>query len=242
MPDVIAAYCVPPIHEGIVHVPFISSLMNTISYDSIHNRRLITVLTATNAYIPQARHEAVDGRGEGEKHEPGFMDFDAEWLWFLDYDLVFSPDTLDSLLAVAEQIDADILGGLYFNRFADGRVWPIWLEGTEVVESQPIGYVTAGELRECATVGMGLTLIRRRVFERLRQIHAQDPWYAFGHDLVPNHNGGYLRAGEDVTFCRRARAAGFKVHGTASAFAEHIKTTRWTAENAGREAREVAPL
>src|SRR5207249_8752242 len=83
MGDVVAAYCVPPIHEGMVHTPFVASLMNVVSYDSNHGRRLLTVMVATHCYIPQGRMDIV-------------KDFlampDAEWLWFLDYDLVFAPD------------------------------------------------------------------------------------------------------------------------------------------------------
>ena len=75
---------------------------------------------------------------------------------------------------------------------------------------------------ELGSCGMGCTLIHRNVFEKLQQILSDDPWPWFGHDIIQTVRGAE-RAGEDVTFCKRAREAGFKIVGHCGVTVEHYK-------------------
>lgn len=56
-------------------------------------------------------------------------------------------------------------------------------------------------LQEIGSVGMGVMLIKKRVFAKLSEPWFETPWR---HD-----KRGYI--GEDVYFCNKARDAGFKI-------------------------------
>ena len=65
---------------------------------------------------------------------------------------------------------------------------------------------------------MGFTLIHRSVLEKLAVEYADDPWHYFGHDIINNSH-----VGEDLTFCNRARKAGFSVWGHGGVLLGHTK-------------------
>lgn len=224
----VAGVCVPPIHEGMEHTPFANAFMSALQFELTEGKNLVNPfrITSTHCYIPQGRMDVVKS----------FLETDAAWLWFLDYDLVFPPISLDTMLKVIETAEPDIkiLGALYFNRFDDGNLWPIWTQPANGLEFTNIPSVQLGELRKVSGIGMGCTLIHRDVFEAMAVKYAPDPWYAFGHDLIQDpRDGSFMRAGEDTTFCRRAAELGFDIYGTASVICEHIKTTRFTWNNVG---------
>ena len=119
----------------------------------------------------------------------------AEWIWFIDDDHRFPPDTLTRLLSH----NVDIVSGLYLQRVApytphrydreeaNGALWPKLL--------------TQGEsgLDEVLSTGAGCLLVRTSVFEKLER-----PYWRLGQ----------IRSdvwSDDFDFCRRARAAGFKI-------------------------------
>jgi GT2 family glycosyltransferase len=56
-------------------------------------------------------------------------------------------------------------------------------------------------LQEVGSIGTGIMLIKRRVFEGM-----SEPWF----DMPWQTTRGYM--GEDVFFCRKARELGFKVY------------------------------
>jgi hypothetical protein len=112
---------------------------------------------------------------------------EAQWLLFVDADMTPPPDTVERLL----QHDVDIVGAMYF-----GRVPPFRAEFEPLVgQVFPISAGAMG-LRPVTWVGAGCLLVRRRVFEQLRP-----PWFRFDA----------LGANEDLDFCARARAAGFRI-------------------------------
>jgi hypothetical protein len=57
-------------------------------------------------------------------------------------------------------------------------------------------------IEEVGSIGMGVMLIKRKVFEALTEPWFETPWR--------NDKRGYV--GEDVFFCRKAQAAGFKIY------------------------------
>ena len=146
----------------------------------------------------------------------------ADWLWVLDTDIEFAPDTCARLLAVADPVEAPIVAAAYWQNYdEDGRAltWHAATpEGLRLFRSLP---QLDGPI-EIGSCGMGCTLIHRSVFERLSEAHRDDPWRWFGHDIIP---GLEERAGEDVTFCMRARDAGFRIVGHCGVTVEHFKPT-----------------
>ncbi len=231
--DVAVAYCVPPILSGLVHLPFVRSLYRVMAYDGGHNQRIANVIDSVHAYIPEARSQAVRNFLE--------LPAEVEWLWFLDYDVVFNPDALDKLLAVADPVTHPIVCALYFIRMADDKIWPGWLEeNPETGEPRNVSTVVAGELREMLGVSMGCTVIHRSVFTKLQEIYSPDPWPWYGHDLVHARDGRTLRASEDHTFCMRARKAGFSCWGYGGVHVDHVKTEMISWHSFGRDDEAVS--
>ena len=120
---------------------------------------------------------------------------EAEWIFFLDDDLLFEPNCLNKLL----ERNVDAVVGLSLRRSVpffplayrgqkeDGRCTPITLTSE-----------TSGLIEIDAATAGGL-LIRRNVFEKM-----QEPYFKMAQ--IPGSD-----AGEDLWFCMNMRKAGFKL-------------------------------
>ena len=207
--DVVLAFC----HNGTVATAFMQACFQAINYDSLHNRRILTMSAVQSAYIASSRSLIC----ERFLKEP-----DLRWLWFVDNDVIFPSDALDRLLAVADPKDKAIVGGSYPNIFDDG-IHSTWL--TVAAEDQslhPIHEIPETGMIKVASVGMGCTIIHRNVLEAIGKEYADDPWPFFGHDVITNGNENG-RLGEDVTFCMRAKGVGFSTYGLADLSLDHLK-------------------
>lgn len=111
----------------------------------------------------------------------------ADHLLFIDSDMRFPPDTLDRLLAR----DCAIVGANCTSRTQNR---PTARRGASSVSSAGKTGIEAVDV-----LGFGVTLINTQVFRVLTE-----PWFAMPWD-------GTKHVGEDVYFCREARAAGFKI-------------------------------
>ena len=141
----------------------------------------------------------------------------AAWLWFMDDDHVFAPDTLLRLLARLK--DAALVQPLVVSRrsphhaivFEDVPVEPT-MSDAELVASylahsrfaalapHQRGLVDVGH---CGTGGL---LVDAKVFKAL-----DPPWFEFGKFHHASNVGVAGRSvGEDTWFCLRARRAGFR--------------------------------
>jgi GT2 family glycosyltransferase len=109
-------------------------------------------------------------------------------LLFVDSDMVVPPDLLIRLI----EADKDIVSALAFRR-TPGYEPCIFKECSETDAKFYLDYPKG--LIEVEGVGMACTLIKRKVFETV-----PGPWF-FPHKTL----------GEDLSFCVRARKAGFKI-------------------------------
>ena len=124
---------------------------------------------------------------------------DAEWIWYVDDDQLFPPDTLLKLLAR----NVDVVSGLnirrdppfapylYDKETANGAVW------TKHLNSGDAG------LQSMLATSAGCLLVRTQVLKAL-----EPPYWRLGQIGGLN---GTEHAGEDLDFCRRVRANGFKI-------------------------------
>lgn len=206
-PSVHLGFC----HTGTVYTPFMLSILAWERYEVQTNGRLPAYSAVKHVIIGESRNQLARQ----------FLDTDSEWLWVLDPDIQFQPDTLDRLLAVADPQQAPIVAAAYWNEYDGGKRCLTWhaatKEGLRLFRKLPGEQVIV--LGSC---GMGCTLIHRSVFEKLQKKFRHDPWPWFGHDVIQTSNGTE-RAGEDVTFCVRARKAGFRVVGHCGVTVEHYK-------------------
>jgi hypothetical protein len=148
-----------------------------------------------------------------------FLESENEWLLMVDWDITYEPTAVYDLLDAADPLERPIIAGCYVTYFGGGaQLRPCWMTEVEGEPFAAMDRVTIGEIVECTAVGMGFTLIHRSVLEDLAKIHGDDPWHFFGHDVI---NGS--RVGEDLTFCQRARDAGFRIWGHGGVLLGHTK-------------------
>lgn len=123
----------------------------------------------------------------------------------IDCDMVFPRDALQKLLAA----DKDIVGANYLARgqFAtqDRPWWVIKFVDENNVPKLVLPQDYPDELFECAAVGLGFTLINMRVFEKL-----SEPYFETDYTGKTGSQTADFRT-EDVVFCEKVRAKGFKV-------------------------------
>jgi hypothetical protein len=134
----------------------------------------------------------------------------AEWIFWLDDDLLFRPDVLVKTLTRQAETGADVLIGLsLFRRVQEGAFWPIWsLQGPndDRVLWQQVTEIQTGPngLMRLGAGTNGGMLVQRRVYEAIGQPYARtlpdDPF----HPSV------------DIDICWRAQRAGFEVWGDPS--------------------------
>lgn len=126
-----------------------------------------------------------------------------QWLFCLDSDMVPPPETILQLLAARQ----DIVTAVYVNRADPYKI----VCGTQHPESghlEPLSKLGGEEpLKEVEYAGTACLLVRRRVFETLK-----DPWFEARADGT----------GSDIAFCDKARAHGFRIYCDTRLWVGHI--------------------
>jgi len=207
------------------------SMMALVGFDSAGAGRLkapggyLAIKYGTGGLI-EARNQAV--------HE--FLEDypDADWLFWLDTDMGFSPDALELLVAAADPELRPIVGGLCFAQREDEsdgmggwRVQPTPTIYDWITLADQSGYAVRWDyprdtVTQCHATGSACVLIHRRVLEAMRdEFHT---WY----DRVPNPSTKQLFS-EDLSFCVRAGALGFPVFVDTRVKTSHYKH-QWVAE------------
>lgn len=120
----------------------------------------------------------------------------GDWIWFVDDDHTFPPDTLMRLLSG----NVDIISPLCLSRKPPFRAYAYRVNpDTGRYDGVPYTTLPSTGIHAYDAVGSGALLVRRRVFEAL-----QYPWFEEGK-TSPD------ALGEDLYFCSKAREAGFSI-------------------------------
>lgn len=120
------------------------------------------------------------------------LDEGATHLMFIDSDISFPANAIQQLL----DHDLDVVGGLYF------RKRPPHMPTFSQVIGKKITFPTTfprKDLFEVFGIGTGFLMINTKVLKKI-----QPPWFFFG-----NYHGQAI--GEDIYFCRKAKAKKFGV-------------------------------
>lgn len=224
--EVVAAW----VHPTEVDASFMHSMLALVGRELLGEQRLLQWMPTRcgSGGIIAARNEVASA----------FLESESEWLWWVDTDMGFAPDALDRLLAVADPESAPFVGGLCFaqmERAPDGmggfvtEIIPAlyqWHEGSDGRS----GFVSwrnypRNTVAEVAGTGSAFVLIHRTVFEKVAEQFEHGHWY----DRMVNPLTGQL-LGEDLSFCARARMAGFRIHVDTGIRTTHRKP-RWVGED-----------
>ena len=138
------------------------------------------------------------------------IQIDADYVMWLDSDMVLKPDTMDRMLDTMQKNDIDILTGLYFRRvppYSPVLFDKLEMRGEACLWSE---YKTIPEgLFEVGGCGFGCVLMKTDVFFDVQS--------RFGNMFAPIAN-----TGEDLAFCWRARNCGYKIICDPSVICGHV--------------------
>lgn len=189
------------------------SMMRLIAHDVFHEQRLVA--TGGPFMIRADSAGLVEGRNLGARR---FLDeTEHEWLWWVDTDMGFLPDTVDRLLAAADPAARPVVGALCFalrevayDGYGGRRVQPVPVLLDQARDPDGhVGFSTRwayppDTLVQVAGTGSACILIHRSALEKVRAEHG-DAWY----DQVRYGDGRPVS--EDLSFCARLGLAGIPV-------------------------------
>jgi len=126
-------------------------------------------------------------------------------IFFVDYDMVFNPDTIIKLLSH----DKEAVGTMYnYRKLPIQSVVKFFKDGETVNEIDTI----PNELFEVAAFGMGCSLIKMSVFDEINK-----PYFP----MEQNEEGDRVLT-EDIGFCEKVRNVGLKTYCDPNIVVNHI--------------------
>lgn len=141
-----------------------------------------------------------------------------DYLFSVDSDIAFPPDTLERLLAH----DRDMVSGLYIQRKPGEHILEVYEHnGRGGVTNIPYGKIAGRGLVEIASCGFGCVLVKADVFRAIDYPHFKY------HSAIDHAN----TISEDVDFCRKALNKGFKIWADTNVKCRHIGSTTFTVDN-----------
>jgi len=215
---------------GLVHSGFAESMLDLLVYDMAFHKRIVNgggrLCTQAGANLSGPRNGLIRK----------FLAYGkADWLWLVDSDMVFRPDTVERLLEHADPVTAPIVGGLCFGFDDKANVQPT-LFGLVGDEDSPqvIRYHEwpPDSMFEVAATGAACLLIHKSALERIRDVQLPRrngrPGYndAFPWFQETEHDGNPVS--EDITFCWRAIQTGCRVWVNTAVQIGHIKDRELT--------------
>jgi len=208
------------INGGEVRAEFLLSLLRLLDADTRGGRRVGGFLMRTGGPMVAMLRDAC---------VRDFLETGSEWIWFVDSDIRFPAETLDRLFDVADAVRCPIVGG-EVPVHIEGRVHPtlLYWRNSPPDQAGPSSMPSALEPRlpppdancvEVDATGAACLLVHRDVFIRMREAAPDSvlPWFA-----ETTEDGRF--AGEDVTFCTRARALGYRIVVRCHLGIDHLKT------------------
>lgn len=154
----------------------------------------------------------------------------SEWLFMVDSDMGFAPDTVERLIAAANPVARPVVGGLAFAHKTDGkssfygtryRCTPTVYDYVETGDE--VGFVPRmayerDVLTECSATGGACVLIHRSALDAIRAKYG-DVWF----DTVTHPKNGGTVFSEDLSFFVRLAAVGMSCHVDTSVKTTHCK-------------------
>lgn len=228
--DPAEAVTVTYVHRDDVAYSFHQSMVALLDHDMSSKARVwgggyTTVRGGTDG-LAHARNTAVKTYLEDRR---------ADWLWWVDTDMGFAPDTVDRLLEAADSVERPVMGALCFANYEfdnDGMgghravAAPVimhWAQGKDELGFDIRWDYPKDAVVRCDGVGSACVLIHYSVLERVRKKYGEH-WYS----RVRNPSTGELVA-EDLSFCARLMALEIPVHVHTGVKTTHAKRI-WLAE------------
>ena len=138
-----------------------------------------------------------------------------DYLFSVDSDISFPPDTLKKLLAH----DCDVVSGLYIQRKPGQHILEIYEPNSYGgVTNIPYENIKDQGLVEIASCGFGCVLVKKEVLKTVGY-----PQFKYHSAIDHNHT-----ISEDIDFCRKAKAAGFTIWADTGIHCRHTGSFTFT--------------
>ncbi len=147
------------------------------------------------------------------------LDDEFTHVLYLDSDQKHPIDIVPRLAKwILEDHERLIVAGLYFNRrppYAPN----VWMKGEDGLYYQAHNW-GQGLIEGIDLVGTGCLLINKKVFEMLDR-----PWFYNSYEGIQEKKGNFVFPGEDIGFCKKARAAGIEIYLDTTIDSPHARTS-----------------
>lgn len=227
------------LHPGVVSQSFSDSLLRLVAHHL--SGRSSAQLGSGPLSLHCGSGGLVQARNEVVRY---FLDeTDVDWLFLVDSDMGFDPDTIDQLLAVADPTIRPVIGALCFgvrNREPDGmgglkvRPFPTlydWVKSETGTLGWTIRYTyPTNALIQVGGTGAACLLVHRSVMQKIRA-DAGDAWF----DRAVLTDGTVV--GEDLSFCFRLAKAQIPLYVHTGVQTTHHKEI-WIGEDEYRNLRQ----
>jgi hypothetical protein len=228
-PDAVAlAY----VHGTSVSHSWHSSVLNLLNHDAGSAQRIIRGGWIAFRYgtggIVEARNRTA----------AQFLESDTPWLFWIDTDMGFAPETVDRLASQAHETHRPIVGALCFAQRETGT------DGMGGFHTKPVptlydwhtnpdgtsGFVPRWDyerdsMQRVAATGSACLVIHRSVFEAISEHYGPGQWYT---PMTNPTTGQHIS--EDLAFCARAEVVGKPVHVHTGVKTSHDKSI-WLSED-----------
>lgn len=148
---------------------------------------------------------------------------ELEWLFLMNDDHFYPPNTLLHLLDHLDAWGLDVLTGLYLERAAPfgPQIFNPPAPG-EFAATRRYLQPTDPDVVEVGACGDGCLLVRRRVLERLQAIADGDPIWELGYSGYGSPPSTRAQSNHDMAFSHKVRRAGFKIFADLTVHVGHI--------------------
>ena len=127
---------------------------------------------------------------------------EADYVLWLDSDMMFEPELLEKMMATLQEKDLDILSGIYYRRrhpFSPVLMKKLSIAENNFCEYENFNAYPEDGIFEVEGIGFGCVLMKSDVLMDIKATY--NDWFSpFG------------RVGEDLSFCWRARQTGHRIY------------------------------
>lgn len=231
VPDPVGAVTLAYVHSERVSYSWHHSIVELMGYDFTNAARVVR-----GGFV--SMHCGTDGLVDARNKAVAtfLVERQAQWLFWVDTDMGFLPDTVDRLLAAADPDHRPVVGALAFSQRqfeVDGlggwrtRATPTVFDWEAIDGKQGFSVrwdYARNTVTRVAGTGSACILIHRTVLEKVEAKYGPT-WY----DRIPNQALGQMTS-EDLSFCMRLGALNIPVHVHTGVQATHHKPV-WLAED-----------
>jgi hypothetical protein len=224
-----------PTYNQQVTASYATCLVQLTMQAHLNGVRVQNIHTTSSALLAQSRNQLTHA----------FLQSPCTHLLFIDSDMVFRADDVLRLLDEDKEVIAAICprkqidwqaAATHARRYPQASADEVQLAGAIYAGYEPLqsGPFDANAPLEVVSIGTGIMLIRREAFERIRRLPSHRTIEAgtdrgievfFDTDFV---DGQFIS--EDISFCKRLRAAGGRIFGAPWFRIGHIGNHEFTSD------------